>query len=79
MPLRAEGRDYAIYCNGGYGPTFGSGFDLHVSNGANTNNMSISCLSSTYECPTYCCSASFMVGRQNFTVNDYEVFAYQKC
>ena len=31
---------YAIYRNGGYGPTFGGGYDIHISHNANSNTNS---------------------------------------
>ena len=31
---------YSIYCNPSYGPTFGRGHDLHISDKSNTSNSS---------------------------------------
>ncbi|CAD8215267.1 unnamed protein product [Paramecium octaurelia] len=29
-PLKQDGKQYAIYCNSGYGPTFGFGHDFYI-------------------------------------------------
>ena len=43
----------AICCNTSYGPTFGYGCDIHVSNNANTTMNSYSNLGSSYKHPAY--------------------------
>ena len=72
MPL-AKNQLNAIYCNSGYGPTFGGGFDLHVSNNANTSDSSYSKLGYSYQLPTGQ-QNTFFRGARNFSVTDYEVF-----
>ena len=37
-----------IYCDGGYGPTFGGGFDLSISDNSNSNSNSYSRIGDTY-------------------------------
>ena len=64
---------YAMSCDRGYGPTFGGGEDLFISDNANTNTSSYSYLGDTYECPPGQ-QDTFLTGSDNFTVTDYEVF-----
>ena len=72
MPLVGD-QQYAIYCDSNSGPTFGGGFDLHISNNANTSGESYSILGYSYQLPTGQHSA-FFTGAQYFNVTDYEVF-----
>ena len=76
MPLRGTSNQNGIYCTSEYGPTFGGGHDLYTASGANANSNSYSNLGSTYECPPHA-NASFLVGQQDFTVNELEVFLFQ--
>jgi len=59
-----------------YGPTFGNGHDLHISDGSNTNtNSYISSSSYTYPNGTSGPSGGvFMLGACNFQVAEVEVF-----
>ena len=66
-----------IYCNNGYGPTFGGGHDLHVSGNTNTNASSRSNLGHSYQCPPGQ-QNTFFIGGIYFTVTDYEVFGLHK-
>ena len=72
MPL-VVGNQNAINCNSGYGPTFGGGHDLHISENANTNTSSYSGLGNSYQCPPGQ-QSTFFTGARNFTVANYEVF-----
>ena len=67
----------AIYCRNKYGPTFGGGHDLHISENANTNTDSCSGLGYSYQCPPGQ-KNTFLVGAKTFTVTDYEVFGLHK-
>ena len=78
MPLIAGREGYAIYCNSGYGPTFGGGHDLHIFNAPNTINNSCARLNNTYQCPTGQNTNTFLTGYQNFVVNELEVFGFDK-
>jgi len=40
IPLIAGQEEKAIYCNKGYGPVFGSGYDLYIAGSPNSNNCS---------------------------------------
>jgi len=77
LPLKVNKGKYGIYCNSGYGPTFGEGYDLYISSEANVNSDS-NCrsLSSAYECPPHVTPSIFLTGSENFVVNELEVFVY---
>jgi len=72
MPLMTHKKQYAIYCVSSYGPAFGGGYDLCISNNANTS-ASYSCPGRTYELPPGE-QDTFFTGSNSFTVTDYEVF-----
>ena len=64
----------AIYRHQGYGPTFGSGLDIYISNNANTNNNSHAQLS-TYKLPKAAQDpTTILAGTQYFSPGDWEVF-----
>ena len=71
MPLKTQHNAISSYSS--YGPTFGAGHDLHISNNANANSSSYSRLGLTYECPPGQ-QETFFTGSNPFTVTDYEVF-----
>jgi len=79
MPLIAEKEGNAIYCSSSYGPTFGGGanHDLYIANAPNSYNCS-AYLNNSYQCPTGQNVATFLTGYQNFTINEMEVFAFEK-
>ena len=61
---------YAIFCHNQYGPTFGNGYDIHISNYAPQNNSSFTSgmaypLETQYE---------LNKGVKNFTPKNYEVY-----
>ena len=72
-----------IYCHNGYGPTFGGGHDLYISNNCDTNNSSYCNFPTIYngEGPhrynnnqiSYQAICGATNGK-NFIVTDYEVF-----
>ena len=51
MPLKGTVNQNWIYCNSGYGPSFGAGHDLYIANGGNASSSSYSNLGHTYQCP----------------------------
>ena len=73
MPLITQQQQHAIFCCRSYGPVFGGGADLAISNNANANTSSYSRLGSTYERPPGQ-QETFFTGNIFFTVTDYEVF-----
>ena len=78
MVLKPGKEQYGLYCNSDYGPGFGGGHDLCISNAANSNTNSYSNLGHTYECPFKQLGPTFLSGSPNFKVNEYEVFGYWK-
>ena len=68
--------EYAIYCTTTYGPTFGGGHDLYISDNCHVNTGSHTNLGITYKLPTgYTGQAgSLLAGTYNFKVDEYEVF-----
>jgi len=64
---------HSIYCNTGYGPSFGSGHDLHISNSSRSVNNNYCNLNNSYN-DTLGRGANTFTGARNFTVTDYEVF-----
>jgi hypothetical protein len=65
----------AIYCNPSYGPSFGSGHDLHISNNANGNQGSYSNFGRSYQPPPGTAQANYLLaGSYNFTPTEIEVF-----
>jgi hypothetical protein len=64
----------AIYCKSNYGPSFGGGHDVHISNNANDNQQSYSYFNS-YQPPTGTADAnSLLAGSNKFTPTEIEVF-----
>ena len=61
----------AIYDNGSYGPTFGSGYDLSIYNNCTQNNSSYCNFPYSY-CGTR--QRSLTGGVYNFKVNEIEVY-----
>jgi len=78
MPLKLaiSGSGNALYDGTSYGPTFGGGHDMHISDGSNANTNSY-CYSYSYTYPngnSGSAGASFMLGAGNFQVAEVEVF-----
>lgn len=73
VPIKDQLKMNAIYCHHNYGPTFGGGFDLHISGNPNTTASSYSNLGHSYECPSGQ-QNTFFAGGDSFYVTDYELF-----
>ena len=72
-------RAYSIYCGSAYGPTFGDGFDIYISNYASSNSNSYSNLGYTYSPPSGYSHGStfaqtFLAGSYKFTPDEVETF-----
>ena len=72
----------ALNHNSAYGPTFGYGHDLCISNNANSNNNSNTNFGSTYQLPPgYTFNAAntnaLLAGTYYFTPSEVEVFYLQ--
>ena len=78
LQIKSGRQRYAIYRCSSYGPTFGGGFDIHISNNAASNRYSYPSCGHTYHLPPgYSLSRSscrFYAGSYNFTPTDIEVF-----
>ena len=73
-------REYSIYCGSGYGPTFGGGYDIYISNFASYPSKSYSNLGHTYSPPSgysfpSTFARTFLAGtKYNFTPDEVETF-----
>ena len=71
--------NHAIHSSPTWGPTFGGGHDLHISDNCHVNTISYSNLGNTYKLPTGYVhgtdqARSLLAGTRNFKVDEYEVF-----
>ena len=69
----------AIYCSPTYGPTFGGGHNLYISDNCHVNTKSYSNLGYYYKAPTGYIygtdqARSLLAGTIKFKVDEYEVF-----
>ena len=76
MPLIAGKERCGILGSSNFGPIFGGGHDLYISNNANTDRSG-SNLGNTYQLPPGQ-QNTFFTGATYFTVTDYEVFGLQQ-
>ena len=68
---------YAIYRDSSYGPTFGGGHDIYISNNANSNTNSYTDFgeSNYYSVPSGVQSKyTILAGTRKFTPDEVEVF-----
>ena len=75
----SSNRAYSVRFGSVYGPTFGAGHDIHISNSASSNSHSYSNLGHTYSAPSgYSYSSTFaktfLAGTYNFTPDEVETF-----
>ena len=77
MALKAGQEGNAIYCHSSYGPTFGAGNDLRFVNAPNSNSCYVG-LNNTYQCPVGQNATAFFTGGQTFTIQEMEVFGFEK-
>ena len=78
-PISDDQTDKAIYSYFHWGATFGGGYDLHISDNANTNHDSYSNLGHTYQPPPEYQhgtpqTKALLAGTKNFTPTEIEVF-----
>jgi hypothetical protein len=69
---------YAIYCNSGYGPTFGE-ISLYIANACNANSDSYIDLGRSYSGDAGISGARFFPRQIHFTVKEIEVFKVGSC
>ena len=83
VKLPQTGKDsssgYSMYCGSRYGPVFGGGNDIRISNYASSNSNSHSNLAYTYSPPSGYSYGStfartFLAGSFNFTPDEVETF-----
>ena len=78
LQIKSGKNQYAIYRGSSYGPTFGHGHDIYISNNAASNRQSYTKCGFTYPLPPgYSSSGSsctFYAGSYYFTPTDIEVF-----
>ena len=75
----SSNRAYSVRFGSGYGPTFGGGHDIHISNSASSNSHSYSNLGYTYSPPSGHSYSStfaktFLAGTYKFTPDEIETF-----
>ena len=78
MPLIAGKEGHAIVYDRNYGPVFGGGNDICISNAPNSNNNSYVNLNNTYQCPAGQNTNTFLTGNKNFSVSEMEVFGFEQ-
>ena len=64
---------YAVYASSNYGPTFGGGHDLHISNKAASYTYSYTKFGRTYQRPS-AVSYTILAGTYRFSPSEVEVF-----
>ena len=76
LPL-VQNHQHAMYCGASHGPTFGSGHDIYVADGANGNTNSHTNLGHTYQLPAGQSAQTFFTGAHNFQAAEVEVYQVQ--
>ena len=77
LQIKSGRNRYAIDRDSRYGPTFGGGFDIYISNNAASHRRSYTSCGATYPLPPGYSSSglcSFYAGSSYFTPTDVEVF-----
>jgi hypothetical protein len=72
--LKVEKKEYAIYCNSGYGPSFGRGCDLAVSDNCNVYTGSSTYLDGYYTKDIELDEKNVLTDSDSFQVEEIEVF-----
>jgi len=73
LPIKAGGRDKAIYGHPAYGPTFGCGHDLYLPDQCNHRAVTFN-MGHSYECPVGLDGRSFLAGAQQTQAAEVEVY-----
>ena len=74
-PLKDENTPHAIRARPGYGPLFGGGSDLYISNNAASNTYSNTNFNYNYKAPPGVSNTqTILAGTPNFTPSEVEVF-----
>ena len=75
----SSNREYSVRFRSSYGPTFGGGKEIYISNYASSNSHSYSNLGHTYSSPgensySNIFSQTFLAGTHHFTPDEVETF-----
>jgi len=72
------GKGNEIYRNATYGPTFGSGHDIYISNNSNSNTSSYTNFPYSYQTVQNSTGLTntFFAGSYNFKTKEIEIFGY---
>ena len=75
-PLKDQNTPHAIYTRNNYGPTFGGGHDIHISNYAASNTGSYAYnFNNKYQAPSGVSSTrTILAGTRKFQPSEVEVF-----
>jgi hypothetical protein len=74
-PLKDQNTQHAIYTGNNYGPIFGGGFDIHISNDASSNTGSYAIFNSYYQAPSGVSdTTTILAGTRYFQPSEVEVF-----
>jgi hypothetical protein len=75
-PLKDQNTKYAIFAKNSYGPTFGGGPDLYISNAAASNTNSATNFNNYYQAPSGQVSdtSTILAGTKYFQPSEIEVF-----
>jgi hypothetical protein len=74
-PLKDQNTGAAIYTYNSYGPTFGNGHDIYISNDAASNTNSYTYFNFAYQTPSGVSNANtILAGTYNFQPSEVEVF-----
>jgi hypothetical protein len=74
-PPKDQNTPYAIYTYNSYGPTFGNGYDLYISNDAGSNTGSCTNFNYAYQTPSGVSDTrTILAGTYSFQPSEIEVF-----
>jgi hypothetical protein len=74
-PLKDQNTGNAIYTYNSYGPTFGGGHDIYISNDAASNTNSYTNFNHYYQAPSGVSDTNtILAGTRNFQPSEVEVF-----
>jgi hypothetical protein len=74
-PLKDQNYPYGIYTRNSYGPTFGGGYEIYISNNAASNTKSYTDFNNGYQAPSGVSDTIIILaGTQLFQPSEVEVF-----
>ena len=82
IPIKSDDLKHAIFCDAGFGPTFGGGHDIRIWADSNTLTDSYSELGNSYNFKLFDSETvkaqSFLAGTRNFQTLEIETFSFTK-